>query len=142
MTVYHLSKTQGQVSLMLPLLKGKIHFIPDQRFDHGDPYPGPATWTQDEEHLTVLLFCALAFLEIFLFTFSSNTSMLFSIKVPKQFQESFISLKIFPSPLVVTQLSLSMHSVSPAAMCKMLCKPGETLLKSADVVWVCSAFLE
>lgn len=50
---------QGQVSLTLLHIKGKIHFIPDQRFDHGDPYPEPATWTQDEEHLAILFFLCL-----------------------------------------------------------------------------------
>lgn len=44
-TVYHLSKMQGQVSLTLSILKGKTYLIPDHRFDHRDPYPEPATWT-------------------------------------------------------------------------------------------------
>lgn len=90
-TVYHLSKMQAQVPLILLLLKGKIPFIPDQRFDHGDPYPEPKLKMRSTS--LSCSFCVLAFLKIFLFRFSSYTSRLVPTEVPKQFQESFISQK-------------------------------------------------
>lgn len=109
-------------------------------FEPGAPYPDPATWTHDEEHYTVsplpcpgLLACSSKLPPLHKYVDRNQSTRTISGKLR--------FTKTSPPPLTVISLSLRIPNTSGAAVC-VRCKPGLTLLKSADVVQVCSPFLE